>query len=713
MSGHNRPGAVHWVVLTVLVLLYLAVQLSNAVVHLSPVQHPGNFHDEAQLTLELRRAPSLDAARESLRWGAPGVVWGYALHRGLGLETVGRRVLSALLATVNLAYLGSLLLRRRMLPPPAAILSLVIFAAGTVNAMYGPLGLTSLSLLLLYSTMLLHLLLARYGRRPSWPMVVVVGAVFALLALHAIYSVVALCAAVAALATGEALRVRSSSRAVAASLGRHAAMLAPVVAVAVLWALLSPHEEFSNPRRGFDLYFALSGSPQTLAGLLGFSAQRTFDLAFAALEPNPLILEAPRLVLAAVLAGIGLLAVGLVRSLTLPRRPRFGVALCFVLTLAGHLLLSVLTLVPYGNMRYLLPMAAFFPVLAVLGLTDLLALPRSLWLRRREPAAARRATAGRWGRGAASIASVALLAVPAIYLGKTVPWNLERTRAVRDGFDRFGSEASEVPTALVLDRWTANTAADLRPRLVETVDYTLEFDLRSRNRGQAPAELASAAGWSELLAEHDSLYLVTSMPFSARYYGELFEAAAEDFLVQPVTDQRSLAFAHLRRKTADMNLLTGPVDLAKHDWERLGATTTRLPGDVYQVSLVSAGSLMRQMGLAVIPDDRLVVSADLWSDRPAQVRLVVKRGDHGPYEGQVAMLPLGTQPRRFSVAHEFRRSWTSVMFGLVAPDQQGVTVFVRGLDVRLEPQAADAGVPGGVHEGATEAPAHVTAAGAS
>lgn len=707
----RRVGTVHWTVLAILVLLFLATQLSNAAVFLSPVQHPGNFHDEAQLTLELRRAPSLDAARESLRWGAPGVVWGYALHRGLGLETVGRRVLSALLATVNLAYLGYLLLRRRLLAPSAAILCLVIFAAGTVNAMYGPLGLTSLSLLLLYSTMLLHLLLARYGERPSWPMVVVVGVGFALLALHAIYSVVALCAAVAALAMGEVLRVRGSSRAVAASLGRHAAMLAPVVAVAALWALLSPHEEFTSPRRGFDLYFTLSDSPQTLAGLLGFSAQRTFDLAFAALEPNPVILEAPSLVRAAVLAAIGLLAIGLVRSLTLPRRPRFGVALCFVLTLAGHLLLSVLTLVPYGNMRYLLPMAAFFPVLAVLGLTDLLVLPRWLWLRRGEPRAAKRDSAGRWGRGAAAIASVALLAVPAIYLGQTVPWNLERSRAVRDGFDRFGSEASEAPTALVLDRWTANTTADLRPMLVETVDYTLEVDLRSRNRGQAPAELASVAGWRELLAEHDSLYLVTSMPFSHRYYGELFGAAAEDFVVQRVTDQRSLAFAHLRRKTADMDLLAGPVDLAGHGWEGLSATTTRLPGGGYRVSLGPAGSLIRQAALAVVPHDRLVASAELWADRPAHVRMVVKRGDRGPYEGQVAMLPLGTQPRRFSVAHEFRQSWESVMFGLVAPDQQGVTVFVRGLDLRLDPQGADAAGPGGLVESEELSPARAAAAG--
>ena len=275
MSGHRHPGAVHWGVLAVLVLLYLAVQLSNAAVHLSPVQHPGNFHDEAKLSVELRQSASLAAARETLRWGAPGVVWGYALHRTLGLETMGRRVFSALLATVNLAYLGCLLLRHRMLAPPATILCLVSYAVGTVNAMYGPLGLTSLSLLLLYSTILLHLLLARYGRPVSWFEVVLVGIGFALLAMHAIYSVVALCAAVAALAVGEAVRVRRPPRAVAAALGRQAAMLAPVVAVAVLWALLSPHEEFANPRRSLDLYFQLSGSPQTLAGLLGFSARRT------------------------------------------------------------------------------------------------------------------------------------------------------------------------------------------------------------------------------------------------------------------------------------------------------------------------------------------------------------------------------------------------------------------------------------------------------
>jgi hypothetical protein len=114
--------------------------------------------------------------------------------------------------------------------------------------------------------------------------------------------------------------------------------------------------------------------------------------------------------------------------------------------------------------------------------------------------------------------------------------------------------------------------------------------------------------------------------------------------------------------------------------------------------------------VAVALGDQLVASVELWSDRPAHVRLVLKRGDRGPYEGQVATLALGTEPRRFSASHVFQQPWESVMFGLVAPDQQGVTVFARGFDLRIDPEEPAEEAPGGVLDSA--APAGVGAAAA-
>lgn len=684
MTRPRRPAAAYRVVLGALVPLYLAVQLSNAGVPLSSVQHEGNFHDEARLSVEMERSPSLARALERLRWEPPNVAWAYLLHRTFGLGTTGRRVLSLLAACGSLVYLGVVLLRRRLTMPLGTVLCLVLSACSAVHAIYAPLGLTALSLLLLYSTFLLHLLIARYGRAVSWRESALLGVGLALLALHAIYAAVALCAVVVTLAVGEAVRWRGGGRAPARRLAPYAAMLAPLLLVAGAWSLLFPHEELGNPRRSHQLYFQLSDSAQTPLGLVEFAVRRSGAVAVAALEPNPVILGSswPGRLLA-VVAGVFLL-VGVGRSLLRPRRRRFAIALSFLLTAAGHLLLSVLTLVPYGEMRYLLPLAVFFPVLAVLGLSDAATVARRRWRRRWR----RRRTAPAW-------TAVALLGLPVLYLEQAVPWNLERARIVSQGFERLAAESSETPTALVLDRWTAVTVGDLQPTLRRTADHVLPLDRRAWERSGVSAPAAALARWRSFLAAQDQVYLVTSMPFDEVHYGELFALAKAGFEVQPLTRATTLETALLRRGGAGRDVLAnGHLENAR--WTREEASVVELPDREYEVSLAPAGHLSRRFDLAVRPGDRLVASADLWSRRGGgwrrpELRLVVKRGDHGAYEGSIATLPLPSAPQPARVSHVFARPWESVVVSFVAPEGSPVTFFARDVDLRLVRAAGAAG----------------------
>lgn len=678
-----------WIALIALVFLFVIGQGSGALLPVHDGQHPGNHYDEVRLTAALNSSESFAALRDKMPWGVTLLGWSYLQHHGLGIETTtGRRLFSVALSALALLYLISVLVRHRLLPPSGAFLAGALWAISETTSLYATIGLTPYALLLLYSVILIHTL-SRTDRPLTWTAAGVGGLVFALMTFTIYRTVSGVGAVVASLLIVELMRSRWDMKNYLRIFGKHVLLGAPCLASAVAYLYFFPPEEMLAPRRGFHLYFMLSDVPKTLYGAAYFAVDRSRDLFMSALAPVGGHVGSARV---ATLLGwvlLGFMLTGWLGSLLKPGGRRFALGLAFLIGVSGHLALCFATIIPYGNMRYFLAFAAFFPVFAVLGMVDLSMLLRRIF----SIIMGRWSVAGKaWslpdpfrpGSRLASGLTVVVLVGMTGFTAHLIYRNHGIGMRIQQGHDGVAAAYREAPAGLALDAWTAVTLQDGHSAYLERDHHVLKPNMRTQWRGVGSEDLAELTAWENYLGAHDRLIGITSLPFRQRYYGPLFDQAARVFQIHTLGGTRSLHFSTFARKSPERELLQDPDDLLGGAWRASGVALSAISDARFRADFDAKGILTQRIPMTVGEGERLLFSVELWAAEAIPgMRLMLKRAQKGPFDGVVEKINVGAQPERHIITHGFRQSWSAIEVGIAAPTDEAATVYLRAPRLRL------------------------------
>jgi hypothetical protein len=305
-----------------------------------------------------------------------------------------------------------------------------------------------------------------------------------------------------------------------------------VLAITIL--ILDTPPELTNPYRGLENYFFFSSFPKSVWGAISFYFQRSFQMFYAIVTPHPLSVGEHLTVWVNLAFGI-LFILGVVTSW---KRPAFPVVLYLLCGVAGHVVLNLLSLVPYGNPRYFLNFFLAIPFVIALGGVNIVTL-----------------IVGQVN--SKSIASVRILKLAflvvvstflVIFFGQVRQYNESATNAIHSGIliSNYSSEANQA--ALIVDLWTQKVVQAEHQEIRNNPLYVLNTNLKTKWRGQSPGELDDIREWKRIIAEQKALSLVTSMPFTKSNYGELYELASDNFETFSSHRNRSYNFAVMLRK---------------------------------------------------------------------------------------------------------------------------------------------------------------------
>ncbi|MBI2421415.1 MAG: hypothetical protein HYV27_01205 [Candidatus Hydrogenedentes bacterium] len=547
------------VVLVLMAGVYVGGEVSNALTYLHPLQKDGNHFDESELTLAIRDGEPAAAFVARRHWGAQLVYAGYALHGLFGAETYGRRFVSLGMVLVGLAWLVWVLRRHGLMGVEGAALFVFLWGLAGALTPYTTFGLVPYPFRVLSAACLVHVVLAGYRVSFSRGGLAGVAVLLAAIVYGDVSCLVAVCALGGAVAVGDALRGGFTVRAMAQAGLRLGAILLPPVALALYLIVSNPHPELVNPNRNLDLYFPTSDFSKDVFGLAAYTVENSVRLIRGSLSLHPVIAGPFGGSIGGYVLGVFFL-VGIVAALARPGGRSFPLAVYLLLGFLGHLLLSLVRLVPYGDLRYFLTFFPLFPFFAAFGVVSVAG-----WMGRWLPARpARLAVAG---------VLIALVCGQAWGVARLVRENASAQRTMREGFQRLAGP--DAPGAVIVDDWTACTGRDEYPELLARPHYELATNLRTMWRGDAPGKHDNAAKWGAFLEGHDRIFLVTSLPFEERYYGALFHQAASAFGLSERTQARRWYFAVLERLDVG---LSAPAPEPGSPWQRVGGSVVGVPG---------------------------------------------------------------------------------------------------------------------------------------
>ncbi len=426
----------------------------------------------------------------------------------------------------------------------------------------------------------------------------------------------------------------------------------------------------------------LSDVPKTFLGAVTFGLDRSAYLFHNALARARPILGTPMATQAIGWVLVTLMLIGWFVSLARPRQKRFALGLAFLIGVAGHLALSYGTILPYGEMRYFLPFACFFPVFAAIGATD--SLGAVYWGVRRLPfrVGGREKWLAHHGIHPSPVLLNALLLLMLLCAGLVTARLVLRNQAlahqVEQGYKALSNARKSESPGIVLDDWTAVTLRDTYPGILDEDSYVLETDRRSRKRGENPSAIESMNRWKDYLDSHENLFGVTSMPFKERYYGPVFALAVQRFRVLPVVSAKTLHFFKLGLKAPDKELLDSTESFSADSWRRTSVAIVAVSQDSSQGAFLREGIIEQRVPIVVGKGEVLVFSIALRAEQEVPgFRLVLKRGDKGQRDGTAKRITVDDQPRRYIVRHEFQRSWQHVAVQIVGPPDTEATVLLR------------------------------------
>ncbi len=708
LSSTPTPRIAKLLLVAVMLLILIAF-VSDALVYLHTTQKDGNHLDESRATVALRDSASWEEFSNSLGFGKVLLAWMHTLYNWFGLETYGRRLFSVGLVFLGLLYLFRVLHRHGVFDWKGLLGCAWLLAFSAQVPIYAALGLTTYPLLLLFSMVAIHLVLSGYGRPSPWSVRLIASAIFALFVLQAPRAIVGVYAVAGTLFLGDLLRCKMSTRHALSSGLNLLLLIVPATATMVAIFVFFPIHEFFNPYRSLSLYYGHSGAERSVIGALNFGLERFVSLARSTLAPHPLLFRhAARTQLAGDLCALAFY-IGLFVSLFMRHSRRFPLALFFLLGTGAHLLLSLLDLAPFGELRYFLPFYMCFPLFATLGLYDIFVLgshvimnPLAVARRARNASTAYlQAWQGRawqpdsdwrgyaiepalWQQRASAIGVVCLFTVllcfQSAFVHRLYSANSQRTAAMRAGFSRFYELERTSNAALVLDRWTACTGRDEYPSLLDRGHYELQTYLKSTWKNQRPEDLDDLTQWAQFLTDHDSVFIITSIPFSEKFHGPLFKEARRHFSVTQYPSPRRWSFSQLERLDPLMAVWRLWPEDREYQIEAAASPPTNpaITVAAVKVSMGPKQTLVQYDTLAVSPGDKAEASVWIWSVEPIKeiaLRIEVGFSDWNN-RSRTLVRQLGPEPRRISLTKTTQTSDQSALIAIVNTSDKPITFFM-------------------------------------
>ncbi len=542
---HREMRPITWVLMVLMVSLFAATQLSNAMLPQPPLLKVGNLVDEAGLTNSVLSSKNLAEMSGKLRgWGPTPIYTSYYLNRLLGLETHGRRACAVLLVTLTLLCVGYLCRSRSAFGDLGLLLFSYLFLAGTEMGGYATLSVLPYPMAIMFSSLFVGMVMLFYGRPVPLRWMLLAILLFTLMGLVNLISLVAIYAVACTLFIGEVIGHRWSWKQVPLSSVRLGALIAfpTLLMLALMWFRPSGFSELWNPDRSLHLYFFSSDAPKNLLGAVSFIGKQFAVLVAQGTTINGRVLGGTVASLSSWVLG-GAFMIGLVTSLFSSNAVRRALVLFFLFGTLGHLILNFANLLPYGEMRYFLSYFVLYPLIATLGLIDIA--KGAQWLFRLSP----ERIPLTFRRYAAFVFAGMLILSATAYAGNTCLQNMKTRKVIQTAMNHYLNDAGDPPYALVTDYWTARTVEAEYPGLVRTASkrdyYRLNINLQSvwGFKRWGPDDIDK---WNEFLSEHKRIFLITSIRFSEKYHSVIYRQVAKRFSITPIPGSFPFFFAELR-----------------------------------------------------------------------------------------------------------------------------------------------------------------------
>lgn len=683
-ENHSLRNYWYTVPLFLIIAVFLAVQYSNANTHLSGVQKQGNYHDDSRLTNAVRGADTLEDVYRVLDWEPVLIAPAYFLYRYFEIETNGRRIISAILVTLSFVYLLVLLAHHGVLDHFGLLVFAFLFSISGELTVYTSTGLLGYPLLVLLSVFLVNILLNYFGQTLSLKSCLAISVVFASIVLINNRAILAVFAVGFTLSSCVLFRKSISIASVYIFIRQSATLLAaPLFVWSVLLFYFAP-PELTNPHRGLESYFFTSSHPPTVIGAFNFYVQNSISLFYAAMSPHPLVEIAGGGARIGVFLGVFFL-IGLVTSW---KSKAFAISLFFLLGSLGHIFLNLITLVPYGNLRYFLPFFITYPVITACGVSYVVQKFRRAVPIHSDPG---------FSKIIYLACSVAVLAILFRYQTATVRYNEVNEQTVDEGVSYALTEVNNGSATIVTDVWTDETMrADQRIQKGDA-SFVFNTNFKSAWKNQAANELDDISQWRAFLLDQNEFSTITSIPFSKEYFGEFYSAALEQFEIQSLPGTRRYFFKRLSKRDGDFGrsiasfeqfeLQVGDgarVTTVKPHESLKGRSGTALSvefGSNSEGVAIEGGALKWVFSTAMRPEQVLSASTYLWSDRElifdGNLIFQVARNDGGMNEYKnLRVARTGKKPERIQVDLSFAIHHESVRIALIYRGNSPVTIYM-------------------------------------
>ncbi len=534
-KNEGQTSSLNWFIAPFLLIavLFAVTQYSNVDTHLALLQKPGNYHDDSVLTNSLRKSDSLQAVLADLRWGYEVVAPAYYLNHFFSIETKGRQIIAVVILWSSLIYLLVLLARYQVLDNFGLLLFAFLFATSGGLTTYASTGLLSYPLLILFSVIHIHLLLLYHDRRLSIRSYLVICIIFTLTVLVNSRAVIGVCAVSFALAFANVFQNPVSFSDLLVRFRRLVTLVTVPASAAILYLFFYTPVGLINPNRGLEFYFFKSSFPDTFTGAAHFYSQNTATLYLSAMSPHPFVTRPVPAIWVGLLLGIFFL-VGLIRC---RNQKAFGFVLYFLAGSLSIIILNLASIAPYGNLRYFLPFVIAYPVLTALGITQAVRWFQTLVLRRHDMLGI-----------VYKITAIIMLAVLLQYQYANKKYNTTTKDKLAQGISLATKAREENDAAIVVDIWTADTLQAEKWAIADEISYGLKTHIKTAWRGNLSENVDDIEKWGAFLQDQKSFITITSVQFSKKYYGPLYEAAFEDFEIVNLSSVPVYHFAEFTRR---------------------------------------------------------------------------------------------------------------------------------------------------------------------
>lgn len=689
--GHTRSRI--WFILPLLLVtvIFAIIQYSNANTHLTLLQKPGNYHDDSRLTNAVQTADTLEAALKELKWEHTLIVPAYYLNQFFEIGTKGRRIIASFIVLSSLIYLLVILAQYRILDRFGLLFFAFLFSISGGLTIYASTGLLGYPILIFLSVILIHVLLRFDGHSLSIRNYIVICTIFTLAILINNRIILAVCAIGFALTFGELLQSPIKLSGMIASLRRLATLVLVPISVMVLFLYFYAHPELANPYRGPEQYFFTSSYPKTIMGAVSFFGQNSIGLFLAAMNPHPFTIRlAPTAWINSILAIFFLMG-----FISLRNKKVVYIALFFLAGTLGHIILNLCTLVPYGNLRYFLPFYIAFPLLTSIGVVQVVRVFRNHFLQLIVPASLHRKI--RLPVVIYTTTAIVLLLILLRYQHTNGEYNSAMNGKVVQGVSVAMLAEEEGNAEVVLDTWTATTLRADQWDISDDSSYVLETNIKSAWRGILPGKLDDSNKWRAFLLGENSFTAITSVPFSKKYHGKVYETALENFEIVTLPSAPLYHFAKFSRRDDAVGESPFIVDLSKWQFEEgLSFEEVSPPPSLigiantaYQVSFAGNtgestinSRVMKWISpFSVRSGQSLNAAIYLWSDadlKPgSDLTFQLARNDNNINEfSNNRVRFLDAEPRKFRAGLKFESDHQTVRVALIYKGNRPITIYM-------------------------------------